>query len=65
MNEVWLVWLCCEDLPNDLLCGVATSEGKANEMVSKLEEVFGESMIFEVKQFNTDCIRVDNAEYKF
>lgn len=65
MNEVWLVWGCCEDLPNDLLCGVATSEVKANKMVEKLEETFGDSMGYEIKRFNTDCIGIDNTEFRF
>lgn len=65
MNEVWVVWASCDDMPETKLAGIASKEEKANEMVKKLHEVFEDAFEYEVEKCSVDSFILNDVEVFF
>ena len=65
MNEVWVVWASCDDMPETKLAGIASKEEKANKMVKKLREVFEDAFEYEVQKCSVDSFVLNDVEVFF
>ena len=64
MNEVWVVWANCDDMETKL-AGIASCEGKANEMVKRLCEVFEDAFEYEVEKCSVDSFVLNGVKVFF
>ena len=64
MRVVYSIW-CKNDDMDDLLIGIATSEGKANEMIAAMEKEFEDTFNYSIVKEKLDTLCINNKEIMF
>ena len=64
MNKVWTVWSANDEMET-LLVGIATTEEKAYEMKSKLEEEFEDAFEYQVCCVEINKLIINDKNIKF
>lgn len=64
MSEIYVIKMVCEDTPDIIIAGIATSQEKADAMLRKLEAE-DDSWEYSVSKYMTDCIILNGEKICF
>lgn len=64
MGKIYVVKMECEDTPDIMIVGIATTKEKANEMVSRLESD-DDNWEYSIGEYLTDCLIVNGTKELF
>lgn len=64
MNQIYLIRLECEDTPDSIIVGVATSKEKADKMLARLRAE-DDCWEYSVLVYQTDCLFINRNRENF
>ncbi len=64
MEKIYVVKMECEDTPDIMIVGIATSQEKADEMIKRLEAE-DDCWEYSISEYLTDCIILNGEKIHF
>lgn len=64
MGKIYVVKMECDDIPDTMIVGIATSQEKADAMVKRLETE-DDCWEYSVSEYLTDCIVLNGEKINF